>query len=56
MTLTILALVALASYGLRLGVDFRGGSVLEISFSAGRPEINSIQTILGGASLLGTDF
>lgn len=56
MTLTILAIVALASYGLRLGVDFRGGSVLEISFSAGRPEINSIQTILGGASLLSKDF
>lgn len=56
MTLTLLAVIALASYGLRLGVDFRGGSVLELSFSGGRPEISSIQTVLGGASLLGKDF
>ncbi len=56
MTLTVLAVIALASYGLRLGVDFRGGSVLEISFTNGRPEVNSIQTVLGGAEILGKDF
>ena len=56
MTLTVLAVIALASYGLRLGVDFKGGSVLELSFTNGRPEINSIQDVLGGAGLLGKDF
>lgn len=56
MTLTVLAVVALASYGLRLGVDFKGGGVLELSFSAGRPEMESIQTVLGGAGTLGKDF
>ena len=34
--------VALASYGLRLGVDFTGGSVLEVEFTKGRPVMGDI--------------
>jgi len=42
----ILAIGATMRWGLRLGIDFRGGSLLEISFSSVRPELNTIQTIL----------
>ena len=40
------AVAALAVYGLNLGVDFRGGSVLEISFKD-RPSVDQLTTALG---------
>jgi preprotein translocase subunit SecF len=43
--LAILALVAVAIFGLRLGVDFQGGSVLELDFKS-RPETTLIHDIL----------
>lgn len=40
------SLIALITYGLNFGVDFRGGSVLEIQFSNNRPNIEEITDVL----------
>ncbi|HWA64280.1 MAG TPA: protein translocase subunit SecF [Candidatus Paceibacterota bacterium] len=48
-SLTAAAVIATAVFGLRLSVDFRGGSVLELEFSQ-RPSIDDIQTALGTQS------
>ena len=40
------AIVIVMIFGLRLGVDFKGGSVLELEFTNGRPEIEAIQKSL----------
>ena len=40
------AVVVVLVFGLRLGVDFKGGSVLELEFTNGRPEIEAIQKSL----------
>ena len=49
--LTIAAIMVTAVYGLRLGVDFRGGSVLEIAFSKDRPVSADIEKILTNLSI-----
>ena len=40
------AVVVALVFGLNLGVDFKGGSVLELEFMNGRPEIEAIQNHL----------
>jgi len=45
-SLVILATVTVSVLGLRLGVDFKGGSVVELEFVNGRPEIKAIQESL----------
>ncbi len=40
------AIIVVLVFGLRLGVDFKGGSVLELEFTNGRPEIEAIQKSL----------
>ena len=40
------AVVVVLVFGLRLGVDFKGGSVLELEFTNGRPEIEAVQKSL----------
>lgn len=40
--LMVLSLGAIAVYGLNVGIDFKGGSILEIEYPAGRP----VQTVL----------
>jgi len=42
LTLVVVATVLLFSYGLNLGVDFVGGSVLEVEFTDGRPPVQDI--------------
>ncbi len=44
--LTIAALGAFMVYGLNLGIDFRGGSILEIEFNSTRPSLEDIQKVL----------
>ena len=44
--LATIAVVAILVFGLNLGVDFKGGSVLELEFLSGRPEVESIQKVL----------
>ncbi len=43
--LVVLSVVAVSVFGLRLGVDFQGGSVLELNFK-NRPDIGQIKNIL----------
>ena len=49
--LVLVSVVLLFAYGLNLGVDFKGGSVVEIEFQEGRPTIDDIKLILTEAGL-----
>lgn len=40
--LTVTAIILVAVFGLRFGVDFRGGSLLEIAFAGQRPTIEEL--------------
>jgi len=42
-TLIILSLAAFFVWGLKLGIDFTGGSLLEIEFNSQRPSVESLQ-------------
>lgn len=54
MSLVVLAFVAIAVFGLRLGVDFKGGSLMEIKFvNSPRPDPAQIQEILSQEKDLG---
>ncbi len=51
--LTVVAIILVAVFGLRLGVDFKGGSVMEIIFDGQRPspdEIRAVVSSIPGAS------
>lgn len=55
--LTVLAVVLVAVFGLRLGADFKGGSVMEVVFGARRPppgEINEAVGAVPGTSNVST--
>lgn len=45
--------IALLTWGLKYGVDFTGGSLLEVSFSDTRPDVTEIQTALSDKSVGG---
>lgn len=54
MVLVVLAFVAIVIFGLRLGVDFKGGSLMEIKFvNSSRPDPSQIQEILSQEKDLG---
>lgn len=38
------SIAAIAVWGLRLGLDFTGGSLLEVKFKAGQPTVSEVQT------------
>lgn len=45
--LTVIAsIVVLVMFGLKLGIDFTGGSLLEVSFASVRPEIKAVVSVL----------
>jgi preprotein translocase subunit SecF len=44
--LTITAAILVAVFGLRLGVDFKGGSVMEIVFNAQKPSMAELKSVL----------
>ena len=44
--LTVSAIVLVAVFGLRFGVDFEGGSLLEVSFKSQRPTIDELTSAL----------
>lgn len=57
MALTITAIIIVGKFGLVYGVDFKGGSVMEISFSGNRPDtqelsdlINKVPDVSGAAA------
>ena len=43
---TIIAIAALGMYGLPLGIDFKGGSQLQLTYTDARPEVTDIKTEL----------
>lgn len=45
-TLAAISIIALLVLGLRLGIDFTGGSLLEISYNSQRPSITQIEEAL----------
>ncbi len=42
------SIVSLALYGLRLGIDFTGGSLIEFSFRDNRPSVEELAQTLSG--------
>ncbi len=49
--LVVVSLIALFSWGLRLGIDFTGGSILEIRYSTTAPSIDEAQDALKDLNL-----
>jgi preprotein translocase subunit SecF len=47
--LVVLAAGALLKFGLNFGVDFTGGSVLEVTFANGRPPVADVQAFFAGS-------
>ena len=50
-TLVILSIIAFSIWGLKLGIDFTGGSLLEIEFSIPRPTNQEITLALESLNL-----
>lgn len=46
MALVLVALILVGTYGLQLGVDFKGGSATEIEFLKGRPDTGAVRDLL----------
>ena len=49
--LTLLAIIFLATWGLKLGIDFTGGSLMEVSFAQSRPPIEQLHKTLETANV-----
>ncbi|MCD6147988.1 protein translocase subunit SecF [bacterium] len=49
--LVIGSLFCLASFGLKFGIDFTGGTVLEVQFVNNRPQVSEIKQSLSGLNL-----
>jgi len=47
------SLIAFFAWGLKLGIDFTGGSLLEVKFSQQAPSVNEVQTALSDLDLGG---
>lgn len=47
----VAAIVALSTWGLNFGVDFTGGSLMEVEFVGYQPTVSEIQEALGGANI-----
>lgn len=50
--LVVTSIALLFAYGLNFGVDFRGGSVMEVGFSDERPTLDEIKNVLADAELV----
>lgn len=49
--LFVVCLAALLTWGLKLGIDFTGGSLLEVKFIGSRPTVNQAETVLADLKL-----
>jgi len=47
----VAAIVFISLWGLRFGLDFTGGSLLEVKFAGGQPSVSSIQSELSDVSV-----
>jgi preprotein translocase subunit SecF len=52
-TLFVCAVISLCVWGLNLGVDFKGGSILEVKYQVGRPEITVLNKALEPLNIAG---
>lgn len=52
-TLVGLATLSLVFWGLKLGIDFNGGSLLEVSYSQNRPQMTQIEESLKALNITG---
>lgn len=52
--LVVASLVSIWSYGLNLGMDFKGGSLLEVDYPNGRPDLDKIKSAVAPLNLLET--
>ncbi|MCK5211979.1 protein translocase subunit SecF [Candidatus Parcubacteria bacterium] len=50
-TVVVLAILAIALWGLNLGIDFTGGSLLEVEFKEGRPDTSAVTEAVGDLGL-----
>src|SRR3989344_4298857 len=50
-TLVVLAIVAISVFGLKLGIDFKGGALTEIVYTQNYPEINLVQESIKGINI-----
>lgn len=46
LALVAISIIALSVYGLKFGVDFKGGTIIEVDFKDTRPEIAELQKVL----------
>jgi preprotein translocase subunit SecF len=51
--LVVGSIVCVLVYGLKLGIDFKGGTLLEVSYTTARPETALVNTVLEKNDLLG---
>ena len=49
--LVLIAIISLFVWGLKFGIDFTGGSILEVSYSKERPTMMAVQEALAGLDL-----
>jgi len=49
--MVIISIAALLIWGLRAGLDFTGGSLLEVKFAGGQPTVTDIQSSLNGVGI-----
>jgi len=54
--LVVLSIVSLVFWGLRFGIDFTGGSLLEVKFADNRPTVEKIQEVLQPLELDGVSI
>jgi len=50
-TLCLLSIIFLSIWGLKLGIDFTGGSILEVSYSEQRPDVTQVENALADLQL-----
>lgn len=55
-TMVVLSIISLSLWGLNLGIDFTGGSLVELNFNADRPANETLQTALAPLNLPFVNF
>jgi preprotein translocase subunit SecF len=49
--MSLIAIIFIATWGLKLGIDFTGGSILEVEYSQQRPSIEQVQDSLANLEI-----